>query len=296
MKTDKVRSGSIPQFGLYGETSLPTADVSIEDIAARSRQYDWQIKPHRHGKLLQLLCLFDGTMEVLLDEANHTLSGNWVVTVPPGCVHGFRFPADTQGVVLSVGGSLLADADRQPFQPYAAPLLQNPLLIQFDKGDALFMQLRQYLDMIRLERLHMGAGHTLMLAWQVNMVLMTLRRQLDRCEAPPSSQRSSHLLVSFRSLLDSHYREAWTVQDYAAALHMSASSLNRLCQQTTGSGAKALIQERVLLEAKRRLIYTQEPLDRIAYLLGFKDPAYFSRFFKKLAGTPPSDYRKAKSA
>jgi AraC family transcriptional activator of pobA len=47
----------------------------------------------------------------------------------------------------------------------------------------------------------------------------------------------------------------------------------------------------VLLEAKRKLIYTQYPLDQIAYTLGFKDPAYFSRFFKKLEGVAPSVYR-----
>jgi len=50
-----------------------------------------------------------------------------------------------------------------------------------------------------------------------------------------------------------------------------------------------------MIEAKRRLIYTHEPLDQMAYTLGFKDPAYFSRMFKKIEQVSPSDYRKQKN-
>ncbi len=57
--------------------------------------------------------------------------------------------------------------------------------------------------------------------------------------------------------------------------------------------ALQLIHERVLLEAKRNLIYTVQSVSQISYGLGFNDPAYFSRFFKRLTGQPPKAFRHA---
>ena len=55
--------------------------------------------------------------------------------------------------------------------------------------------------------------------------------------------------------------------------------------------AKGFIAQRILAEAKRRLIYTRQPLEEISYQLGFTDPAYFSREFSKAEGMPPGAYR-----
>ena len=132
-----------------------------------------------------------------------------------------------------------------------------------------------------------------MLQWLVNMILMTLKRQKehDLAITHHPEPRKAKLVMRFKALLDQHYREHWTVKNYAEALYVSTSTLSRSCKEYTGSAAKMLILDRVLLEVKRRLIYTHEPLDQMAYTLGFKDPAYFSRFFKKQEGVTLSHYR-----
>ena len=83
--------------------------------------------------------------------------------------------------------------------------------------------------------------------------------------------------------------------NYARALGVSASTLNRACQEALGSTAKKLIQDRLHIEAKRRLIYTQETLEQISRDLGFKEPGYFSRTFKLMEGAAPNSYRKKAS-
>lgn len=285
----------IPHFALYGETSRPSLTdlVHIEDIADRSRAHDWLIKPHRHTRLFQILLLINGSLQVKLEDHHHQLKGNWAVSIPSGCVHGFQFPADTEGLVLSVEASLL-NSQTQPFQGLAT-LLDHPHTVSFAEEDVLFSQFKTYLTLIRQELKQSCTGQEAMLSWLIGALLLTLWRQLHYTQTQvQNNPKSSQIFQQFRQLLETHYREQWDVQDYANALHTSISSLNRLCQEKSSSSAKGLIQERVLLEAKRRLIYTQESLERVAESLGFKDPAYFSRFFKRLSGVPPSDYRKAK--
>lgn len=295
----KPPSTGIPTFGLYGEsnTRQSTEFIHIEDISTRSQQHDWQIKPHRHGKLFQVLFLFDGAVTLSLNEQQIALNGNWAISIPPGHVHGFHFPADTQGLVLTIVDSLL----HEPYTPVAAysfeALLQIPHTIHFQEKQSLFIQLKQYLQLIQGEFYSVNTGQSQMLQWLVNMVLMTLKRQLeyDLRETQQPDSPNPHLLMRFRALLDEHYRQHWSVQNYAEALHVSTSTLTRLCKTHTGSTAKALILERTLLEIKRRLIYTNEPLDRMADTLGFKDPAYFSRYFKKQEGITLSQYRTTKN-
>ena len=291
----RASKAPIPQFALYGESSFKQQPslVHIEDIADRSRANDWLIKPHRHTRLFQILLLINGSLQVKLDEETHSLSGNWAIVIPASCVHGFQFPIDTQGQVLSVETSLL-NSQTQLFHGLNL-LLEQAHTIAFQEHDVLFGQLQHYLLLIRQELKHPYTGHEALLNWLLGALLLTLWRQRQHSQQQiQSNPKSSQLFQQFRQVLDKHYREQWTVQQYAQALHTSVSSLNRLCQEKAGHSAKALIQERLLLEAKRRLIYTQESLERIAESLGFKDPAYFSRFFKSFTQHPPSEYRKAK--
>jgi AraC family transcriptional activator of pobA len=287
----------IPHFGLYGESSVDREPgfVHIEDIAARSREVGWRIKPHRHGNLFQVLCVFEGQLEVQLDDQNHSLEGGWAITIPPGVVHGFRFQPDIIGTVLTLAAPLFGGPDQRKKRRYFDALTQLARAIGFNSESVLFDQLKSYLNLIEGEFQQAEMGYQKMLEWQVKMVLMTLKRQLEnqRFQALVNKPNSD-AIKKFRLLLENNYRDQWNVQQYASAMHTSISTLNRRCNECLGISAKAIIQNRVMVEAKRKLIYTRYPLDRIAYALGFKDPAYFSRFFKKLAGLSPIEYRRGK--
>lgn len=293
-------SKPIPNFFLYGEhnqSDLP-GFVHIEDIDARSRQHDWQIKPHRHGRLFQLLCLYDGEMTVQLDENQHHITGSWAVTVPPGCVHGFCFPADTKGVVLTISDSLFTPHEQQELQSNFDDLLKMPRCIQFESDSSSMVHIRQHFHSIKRELEQMDSGYSLMLRWIVKMSLMTLKRQLEYSSpsdqvAMNSGKRSFQL---FRERLEQHYRDHWSVKQYADNLYISTTTLNRLCKKHLGDTAKGVIQNRLLLEIKRRLIYTTASHEEISDTLGFKDPSYFSRFFKKHEAISPIEYRKLKYA
>ena len=287
-------SRTIPQFDLYGESSLnqDPGFVHIENISARSSENGWLIKPHRHGKMFQLLCMYDGCVDVQFDDKSERLKGSWVITIPPGVVHGFKFTPNKQGIVLTLAEPILTDQSQQKSQLFIDDLSSATQSIEFHEKDVLLQQLQQYLVLIESEIKHSDIGQHLMLEWLVRMVMITLRRQLGKRQlAATNSQNNNQLLALFRQLLDQHYQQQWKVQQYASAMNISVSTLNRLCHESIGVSTKAVIQERIVLEAKRKLIYTRESLSQIAYSLGYLDPAYFSRFFKKMTDSAPSEYR-----
>ncbi|UTW10088.1 helix-turn-helix domain-containing protein [Marinobacterium rhizophilum] len=284
----------IPHFGLYGEAGSieDPAFVHIENITSRSSAHGWVIKPHRHGRMFQVICMFSGGVEVRLDEQVHALQGPWAITIPPGAVHGFRFEPDTVGMVLTLAEPMLTDEAHRRSQPYFETLLSTPKTIAFEQNGALLAQLQHFLQQIDREFNRPDTGRALMCEWLARAVLMTLRRQLDlHGISAESATTPSATLAAFRQQVETHFRDHWSVVEYAATLGTSAARLNRLCKQLLDKTAKAVPQERLLLEAKRRLIYTRSNLDEIAYDLGFQDPAYFSRFFKRNTGLTPGRFR-----
>jgi AraC family transcriptional activator of pobA len=109
-------------------------------------------------------------------------------------------------------------------------------------------------------------------------------------EAPgaPDAER----LRRFRHLVETHYLKHWPVKRYARMVALSEGSLNRLCARLAGTTAFALLQQRLAREARRRLIYTASSVSGIAAELGFTDPAYFSRFFRRHGGVGPTEFRR----
>ncbi|MES2606018.1 MAG: helix-turn-helix domain-containing protein [Pseudomonadota bacterium] len=294
MTRKKAAEAEIPQFALYGETT-PDDElefVHIEDIHERSSRNGWVIKPHRHMHLFQVLCMSKGEMQMGLDSDAHTLKGAWTVVMPVGVVHGFQFRPDTQGVVLSIAVKLQGlDAENQVGRLLDGVLAQ-PQVLRLHKGAGDDQQLWHYLQEIKLELVQQKPEQRLALFALVKLVLLTLRRRILHEQRQVGEQKPGVQLTDrFRELLEQHYKAHWPIADYADALHVSVSTLNRVCVDVLGDSAKKLLQQRLHVEAKRRLTYTRETLDQIAFNLGFQDAAYFSRVFKAQQGMSPKTFR-----
>lgn len=136
-------------------------------------------------------------------------------------------------------------------------------------------------------------------AYQRQLIATYLRLMLLRCGRlarqtavrPTPAQGESEIWSRFRSLLEMHFRQWHQVSDYAQALAVTPDHLNQVVKQASQRSAKQLIQERLMLEARRAAWFSQDSLKQIAYDLGFDDPAYFSRLFRRCSGQPFSDFR-----
>lgn len=295
--TRSVAKGLVPTFSLYGEqpTGAVREFVHIEEISARSAARNWQIDTHTHPGLFQLLFVFSGGARVLLDGEEQEGKPPLAVVIPPGVVHAFKFMPATEGFVLTldeaglshsatVAGDITDVFDR---------LKRGAAVISLEgEGVALARRLKGLLEQIEAEFRAPGVGSAQMFVWLVrSLLLLLVRDQLLARPGTAAEMRQAGTLATFRNLLEAHFREHRPVAWYAQALRLTESRLNRLCQNHLGSTAFALIQARVMLEARRKLTYTAVPVSQLAYELGFGDPAYFCRFVKKHAGQPPSVLR-----
>ncbi|HRH39652.1 MAG TPA: helix-turn-helix domain-containing protein, partial [Flavobacteriales bacterium] len=138
---------------------------------------------------------------------------------------------------------------------------------------------------------------------QSEMLHMMLRRLLILCTRLYKAQRRLSALADqevevvreFHFLVETHFRTLHAVADYAALLHRSPKTLANLF---AGSGKRSPlkhIQERIMLEARRLIRYSDRPMKDIAQELGVEDVQTFSRFFKTQEGTSPTDFRAAGS-
>ena len=110
--------------------------------------------------------------------------------------------------------------------------------------------------------------------------LAQIGAQLDQAEGPAARGQQA-LFTRFLVLLEAHHAAHWPVARYADRLGLTPERLNRLVRAESGRSALQLIHDRLAREACRRLVYIAAPISRLAFELGFDDPAYFCRFFKR---------------
>ncbi|WP_236840715.1 helix-turn-helix domain-containing protein [Bradyrhizobium sp. CCGE-LA001] len=107
---------------------------------------------------------------------------------------------------------------------------------------------------------------------------------------------STEILSRFRRLLEERYHQHLRVSDYANLLGMTPDRLHALCSRELKRSPSELIQQRVVKEAATRLETGTAAVKQIAFALGFKDTAYFSRFFRKHTGEAPGVWRRRVAA
>lgn len=138
---------------------------------------------------------------------------------------------------------------------------------------------------------------------QGDMLQMLLKRLIIICTRLAKEQlivaelkdNQIDLIRQFNVLVDMHFRSKRKVKDYADLLHKSPKTLSNLFAIYNQKSPQQIIQERVVLEAKRQILFTDKQNQEIAYDLGFEDPAYFSRYFKKVAGFSPTEFRETQT-
>jgi AraC family transcriptional activator of pobA len=288
-----VTGSAIPRYLLYGERDDDVADrfVHIETIACRSGASDWMICPHAHAALDHLFVVEEGGGVMRVDGRSIAF-GTAILVVPAGAVHGFRFDPGTVGHVVTVAEPLMRSlADGQaPIARLRSEARVVPI------GDA--AELAPLLAGLATETestapLAPMAGEALLRM----LVVAAARRLPDHGDEAAQAPRRSMLLVArYRGQIDRHLRSGWSVADHAAALGISMSRLRAACGEVAGVAPIRILHERLLADTRRQLSYTDRTIAEIAYDLGFDDPAYFSRFFRRGIGMSPASWRTAQAS
>jgi AraC family transcriptional activator of pobA len=287
---------NVPSFSLYGEQGAATrlaAPVHVEDIQSRSRKYLWQIGAHRHAESCQCILITAGPASVVIEELRTKLDGPALIVIPAGAIHSFRFRADTQGYVLTINFQHLTELASAAHQAPIEELFLVPRALDLSFNSALADRAAQMLECLCKEQRRPESATNPVGGWLACCVLYTVAEAVKHSSTTESySGTDLARLRRFRQLIENRYAQHWPVQRFAKELGLSETSLNRLCRRLTGNTGFDLLQQRLALEARRRLIYAADSVSGIASALGFRDSAYFSRFFRRHSGLSPHEFRR----
>lgn len=274
---------AVLDYNLFGEAGDLPDVVHIETIETRSLLHNWEFATHRHARLHQVLLVESGGGSARLEGQTLPLGAMDFVNVPMGTIHGYTFKPGTRGWVLTLASEMM-DVALEPSRELRQALTQALVADVDDRMLAIMREIHaEYLgrEFARAQALRALSG----------LLLGRVARLLARQGAITAPDDGSDRVEAFRALIDAHFSEQWAVADYAAALGITPVHLSRLCHSAVGKPASKLIDERLIHEARRNLVYTNLPVSKIAYALGFADPAYFSRVFARVTGLSPRRFR-----
>ncbi|EHR71534.1 DNA-binding domain-containing protein, AraC-type [Burkholderiales bacterium JOSHI_001] len=287
---------AIPSFALYGEVATPELQgLHIEPLQSRSPLYRWEIHAHQHRGLHQLVWLMAGPAGVELEGQRHDVQGPAAVLVPAGVVHGFHLAPQSDGHVLTFAPAKLLEGEASDTASALAALFAAPRV--WSPGDAAAQRIQRLVAALHAE--FQAGGHEInpVLTWLARAVLWRLAHDLRAAQqASADGLARSALFDRFLALVEAQHLQHWPASRYAERLGLSLERLNRLTHRHSGRAALDLVHERLAREACRRLAYVAAPVSSLAYELGFEDPAYFCRFFKRRMGCTPRQYRERAGA
>lgn len=288
----------IPLYSLYGQidTAAELRFLHVESLAARNLLHDWDIRPHRHHELHQLVWVWQGAGEVELDEKLLQLKAPVLISIPRSVVHGFRWEPGSEGTVVTLADSFKDDLALLAGDAAIGAALQQPLVIEHAGDGEAVARLTAAFGAIAREFVYEQVGRTTAISGQLLLLfaqLARLRQQNLHSSLAPNV-RGADAYRRFRELVETHFRAQWPVSSYATALAATERSLRRLTHKFAHQSPLQLIHRRLLLEAKRNLLYTAMPIAEVGYALGFEDPSYFTRFFIDHAGQTPLQFRRAR--
>jgi AraC family transcriptional activator of pobA len=289
-------AGLLPTYALYGEPGRTQATdwLHCERIAERSQRHDWEIRPHRHAALVQILHIAEGTAQAWLDGRSLPLQGPCVLLLPALVPHGFVFAPDIDGTVVTVLEQHLARL--LAGTPALAAQLGQAQCCQWPAGAPEAAALQAAVDQLRAEFAASGTWRELALDAALLQLVVQLGRVLPGRSAGAAAvgrtgARALAHVQRLRALVEARFRQQPGLAELAALLGITPTQLNRVCHQVLGHSALGVLHGRLVLEAQRDLAYTTLSIKQIGLDLGFADAAYFTRFFQRETGHTPSAWR-----
>lgn len=248
--------------------------------------------PHRHDCYF-ILFVTRGGGEHIIDGQHFDIKPFSTFFMAPGQVHSWSFNADIEGFFLYFKLDFYSNYVRErhliKFPMFQAASASSYVQLDASVDENLVVM---FSDMVN-EYQTKAIGWNEVIQNGLDTLFIRMARYSKMGDAMKGSMTASIQIRNFLALIEAHFKTMKLPNEYATKMYISPKYLNALCKKCVNKTATALIQERVIREAKRYLAYSEMNIKQIARELGFKDFFYFMRSFKKLTGVTPDQYRKS---
>jgi len=268
-------------------------DELLEFMTFQNDPPEEYCRPHRHN-YFEIIWLTEGNGQHSIDLIQFPLHQELIYFIAPGQVHQWNRTREGQNykcMVLKFGTEFLylnrPGVDLVFLSGLFNPLNSTPYIqIPEEKIKSLLalgclMEQEYHSREKDFPILYSLLTTFLLYAFRIAKLKMNIQTGI-------SQQRTLQLL----NLLNEHYKSEQKAGFYARKMNLSPKRLNEITRKMLGKTVTQLIHSRIFIEAKRDLIFGRRSIKEISYGLGFEDPTYFSRFFKKQSGISPTRFRK----
>ncbi len=276
--------------GLYGDNTPAHIDfIHHEKLETRSQLYDWEINEHLHTDLIQIFIFKEGQGLFLSEKKKMSIEAPSILVIPANTLHGFAFQAGIQGEVLTFSEHYFESLFKT--EPKLMIELNRLKIYPLHFNDSHILSI---IEDLFIEIHHEKIEKKLYLENLFRLFFLNLYRIQKQAETTDYNTDNRSLLYfqKFQKNIKLSLHEEKSVQQYAKDLTITAVHLNRICRRIAQKSALQLIQDHTINEAKKYLKNTNYSVSEISYFLNFKDPAYFTRLFKKQTGITPSEFKK----
>ncbi|WP_445680771.1 helix-turn-helix domain-containing protein [Radicibacter daui] len=268
--------------------------LSVEPIQPALSRREWVLADHGARRTVHAVLLTGGEGRLKGRDGVLALTAPGLVWLPAGEAERLQVDAAGSGYLLKASEDLLmrcvADSAEAPSLRHLAA---RTLLLEGERLAPALPELPAAFEAIRQELRALEPGAMAALRARFTLLLLLLWRRAGLAAETESERAAgSEVMERFAHLIERHYREHWRVGDYARALGITTDHLHALCQREAAAGPLVLVHRRLVAEACLRLVQTGQPVEQIAYSLGFRDAAYFNRFFRRLTGSAPGAWRR----
>lgn len=282
--------------GLYGSDSIDFVKglVYIYPFGIIGKQNNNTVKPHLHNNQFQIFLLIEGETLLLYQNEKISVSGPSIITIPKNTEHGFEHLGEQKGRIISLSDAVLEHMIKREADVISA--LETFRIIQVTTGEYSESIFQTMLNCIK-EYNDEQTGKLLMLEYIAGQIIVQLNRLPDNQQLSIFSNDNTSTIYyrRFTQLvrISSTYKK--TIEKYASELNITTGHLSRICRAVAGKSPKEIIMDVYIAEAQLQLSDIEKSINEICYSLGFEDPSYFARVFKRKVGVSPNEFRKERN-
>lgn len=245
------------------------------------------------GSRYHLFLLERGSGTFIAEDGEHRLLPPTICWLPDRRVGTIGVAAGSTGILVSIPDSLLGMSIPQGIMgSQVRQIISMTQQYQHVSTESFHTMQNQAL-LAEREIMANGLGVETVLQNSTSIMLVELWR-LSGTEIIQPIPLPRNLIHTFTSLLDVHLHDHWSVAEYANHMGVSRDRLTSVLRRATGEAPQSLIHQKMIAEAKVLLTSSSQQASEVAFTLGFNDPAYFSRFFKRHTGMTPARFRRDK--
>lgn len=269
--------------------AVPTIDVHVRQLQAVLKGSKREESLHRH-EFYFVLVVHHGAGSHEIDFVSYPVVDHTVFFVRPGQAHRLSLEASCTGYLVEFSADYVRRLNGLPkelLRRASRHSVMYPEADQFDK-------ICGTIGSVIVEQETAALGNQPAIDAYFSLLMIELARQ-SHADANESAGQTAYALERYDELvhlIEQHLAQQKLASDYARMMHMSPYQVNALTMSLTGKTCSEIINECIITEAKRHLLATTEQVKEIAYCLGYEDPSYFIRYFKKHTGVSPEVFRR----